>query len=87
MKIRIRADGRTLEGCPTELARQMQELAFVPPGLELSHYIDWAVAQARAMLGVELEVSGSSEQERAQSFVTAMLAAQLADELVEPPLH
>jgi len=87
MKIRIRADGRTLEGCPIELARQMQALAFAPAGLDLGHYIDWAVDQARAMLGVELEVSGSSEEERAQSFVSAMLAAQLADELAEPALH
>ena len=81
MKIRIRADGRTLEGCPIELARQMQALAFAPAGLDLGHYIDWAVDQARRMNEIDMQVEGDSDDEKAKSLVRAMLEAGLAEKL------
>ena len=81
MRLRMMADGRVLEGTPRQITQAMHALAFGQHGRTLSEYIVWAVAQARRMNEVSLEVLGDLEDEKAQSFVDAMLQAGLAQEM------
>ena len=78
LTIQMMADGLVLEGTPREIVREMFMVAFCPEGTTPAGYIDWAVEQARRMLGVELVVEGEGEDARAASFVEAMLGAKLA---------
>ena len=83
MKIRIHADSRILSGSPTDIVKQMHDLAFVPPGLSLTEYTDWAAKMAHDMLGVDLELDGDTDDTRAASLVQAMVRTGLAEELAE----
>ena len=83
MKIRIHADSRILSGSPTEIVKQMHDIAFVPPGLSLTEYTDWAAQMAHDMLGLHLELDGDTDATRSASLVQAMLQTGLAEELVE----
>jgi hypothetical protein len=69
MKIRIHADSRVLSGSPTDIVKQMQDLAFVPQRLSLSEYTDWAAKMAHDMLGVDLELDGDTDDTRARGGV------------------
>ncbi len=81
MRIRLNADGRVLEGTPVQIVQSMHAIAFGADGLTLGEYIDWACDHAGRMLGVELEVGGDTDEERAAAFVDAMVEAELAERL------
>ncbi|TNF24082.1 MAG: hypothetical protein EP329_25845 [Deltaproteobacteria bacterium] len=81
MRIRMTADGRVLEGTAKQIAESMHALAFGQERRTLSEYIDWAVDQAGRMNDVDLEVDGATDDEKAASFVRAMLASGLAEKL------
>jgi UDP-galactopyranose mutase len=83
MKIRIHADRRVLSGSPTDIVKQMRDLAFAAQGLSLTEYTDWAAKMAHDMLGVDLELDGDTDDTRAASLVQAMVQTGLADELAE----
>ncbi len=78
MRIRLMADGRVLEGTPVQIVQAMHSIAFGADGLSLIEYIDWACDHARRMLEIDIEVTGETEEERAASFVEAMVGAELA---------
>jgi hypothetical protein len=59
----------------------MHALAFGQENRTLSEYIDWAVDQARRMNEIDLEVTGATDDEKANALVRAMLAAGLAQKL------
>lgn len=80
MKIQM-PDGRYIDGTPVEIVSFMRSIAFVDPSLSLSGYILYCVEQARTFQGVDLEVSGESEEEMAASFIEAIVDAGLAQRL------
>lgn len=59
----------------------MHALAFGQENRTLSEYIDWAVDQARRMNEIDLEVTGTTDDDKASALVRAMLAAGLAQKL------
>jgi hypothetical protein len=78
MRIILNADGRVLEGTPVAIVRQMQELAFGQQHLSLSDYMDWAAERLEQTEGTRLLVMGLSDEEKARSFVDAMVEAGVA---------
>ncbi|MEQ8727456.1 MAG: hypothetical protein RLO52_08350 [Sandaracinaceae bacterium] len=78
MRIRLNADGRVLQGTPVQIVQAMHAIAFGADGLSLSEYIDWACEHAARMVDVHLEIPEGTEEERAASFVDAMVGAHLA---------
>ncbi len=85
MRIRMMADGRVLEGTAKQIAEAMHALAFGQENRTLSEYIDWAVDQARRMNEIDLEVTGTTDDDKASALVRAMLAAGLAQNLKTGP--
>ena len=81
MRIRMMADGRVLEGTAKQIAEAMHALAFGQENRMLSEYIDWAVDQARRMNGIDMQVEGDTDDEKAESLVRAMLGAGLSEKL------
>jgi hypothetical protein len=59
----------------------MHALAFGQENRTLSEYIDWAVDQARRMNEIDLDVTGATDDDKANALVRAMLAAGLAQKL------
>lgn len=72
MRIRMMADGRVLEGTAKQIAEAMHALAFGQGNRTLSEYIDWAVDQARRMNEIDLEVTGTTDDDKASALVRAM---------------
>ena len=81
MRIKINADGRVLEGTAKQIVEAMQYVAFGQQDRTLTEYIDWAAEQASRMNEVDLRITGSTDEERAESLVQAMLEARLAERL------
>ena len=81
MRIRMMADGRVLEGTAKQIAEAMHALAFGQENRTLSEYIDWAVDQALRMNEIDLEVTGTTDDDKASALVRAMLAAGLAQKV------
>ena len=81
MRIKITADGRVLQGTAKQIVEAMQYVAFGQQDRTLTEYIDWAAEQASRMNEVDLRITGSTDEERAESLVRAMLEAGLAERL------
>jgi hypothetical protein len=81
MRIKINADGRVLEGTAKQIVEAMQYVAFGQQDRTLTEYIDWAAEMASRMNEVDLRITGSTDEERAESLVRAMLEAGLAERL------
>ena len=81
MRIKINADGRVLEGTAKQIVEAMQYVAFGQQDRTLTEYIDWASEMASRMNEVDLQITGSTDEERAESLVRAMLEAGLAERL------
>jgi len=81
MRIKINADGRVLEGTAKQIVEAMQYVAFGQQDRTLTEYIDWASETASRMNEVDLRITGSTDEERAESLVRAMLEAGLAERL------
>lgn len=79
MRILMR-DGRAFEGSAPEIVRGMQAIAFGVDHLSLGEYVAWVVENTRRFEGLELEITGGSDDERAESLVREMLRAGLAIE-------
>ena len=76
MKLMMR-DDRTFEGTPLQIVRAMQDLAFGVQDLSVSKYIEWVVANARKFEGVELAVTGRTDDELAAALVEEMVRTGL----------
>ncbi|MBU1242941.1 hypothetical protein KJ612_07045 [Myxococcota bacterium] len=81
MRIKITSDGRVLQGTAKQIVEAMQYVAFGQQDRTLTEYIDWAAEQASRMNEVDLRITGSTDEERAESLVRAMLEARLAERL------
>ena len=81
MRIKINADGRVLEGTAKQIVEAMQYVAFGQQDRTLTEYIDWAAEMASRMNEVDLRITGSTDEERAESLVRGMLETGLAERL------
>jgi len=71
-------DGRTLIGTPLQIVKQMRSLAFTDPEQTLGQYIDWVAENALRFDDIALNVTGETDEQRADSLVQEMLRAGLA---------
>lgn len=74
----VMPDGRVIEGTPLQIVDFMRSLAFVPAGTSIADYVRTTVAQARTLMGVELEVEDGSDDEMAAALVRELVATGLA---------
>jgi len=81
MRIRIVGDGRVFEGTAKQIVEAMHSIAFGQENRALSEYIDWSVGMARRMYEVDLVAEGETDEEKAASFVKAMIEVGLAARL------
>jgi len=76
MKIRMR-DERVFQGTPRQIVRAMQDIAFGVNDFTFRQYIDWVVANAQKFEGVELTVTGETDDDLAASLVDEMIRTGL----------
>jgi hypothetical protein len=74
-------DGRVFQGTALQIVRAMQDVAFGVKDFTVSAYIDWVVRNVRDFEAVELEVTGTSDEERAQALVLSLVQNGLAQRL------
>ena len=80
MRIRMK-DGRVFQGTALQIVRAMQDVAFGVKDFTVHAYINWVVRNVRDFEAVEIEVSGATDEEKAESLVRAMLEHGLAGKL------
>jgi hypothetical protein len=73
MRIEVVGDGKIFQGTPKQILMQMKSLAFGGEHQTLREYIDGNIANIRRGLGIELEPSGDTDEELAESFLEQML--------------
>jgi gamma-glutamylaminecyclotransferase len=73
----VQAGDHELIGTQLEVVRALQALLLDGEGFSMREYIDWVVTNAREHLGIELEVRGETDEELADSYLKAMLRADL----------
>jgi aromatic ring-cleaving dioxygenase len=78
MRIRIVSDGRVFDGSPTQIIKQMQQIAFGKEQFTLAEYIDWLVEQTARFEGITLNVTGETEADKAQALVAELIRHGLA---------
>ena len=61
-----------------EIVREMQSHARAASTLTVPRYIDWVVSNVRRFEEVDLEVGGTTDEERASSLVSEMIRVGLA---------
>ena len=81
MRIRIVEDGRILQGTPLQMVQQMQSVAFGREELTIAEYVDWVARQMSTMMGVQLDVRGTTAEERARSLLDALLRTGFAEKI------
>jgi len=80
MKIRMR-DDRVFQGTPRQIVRAMQDIAFGVEDFTVRTYIEWVVETARKFEGVELAVTGETDDELAASLIAEMVRVGLTDRM------
>jgi hypothetical protein len=76
MKIIMR-DDRVFQGTPLQIVRAMKDIAFGVEDLSFKKYVDWVIANAVKLEGVELAAKGDTEEELAASLVDEMIRTGL----------
>jgi hypothetical protein len=57
----------------------MQDVAFGVDDFTVPQYIEWVAQKARDFEGAELEISGATDEEKAEALVREMLRGGLAE--------
>lgn len=73
----VMPDGRVIEGTPLQIVEFMRSLAFLAAGTTVVDYVRTTVAQARTLMGVELEVEDGTDEEMAAALVRELVARGL----------
>jgi hypothetical protein len=73
MRIEVVGEGHIFQGTAKQIVAQMHSLAFGAQHLSLREYIDWNVANIGRGVSVEILVTGETDEERAGSFLGAMI--------------
>ena len=76
MKIMMR-DDRVFQGTALQIVRAMQDIAFGVDDFTVRKYIEWVAANALKFEGVELAVTGETDDELAASLVDEMVRTGL----------
>ncbi|HMA91818.1 MAG TPA: hypothetical protein VKP30_03985 [Polyangiaceae bacterium] len=77
MRIVMR-DGRVFQGTALQVVKAMQDIAFGVDDFTVAKYVEWVVANAQRFEGVDLNVHGEQDEERANSLISEMLRTGLA---------
>ena len=77
MRIRMK-DGRVFQGTGLQIVRAMQDIAFGVDAFTVPEYIEWVANNVRNFEAVELDITGLTDQDKAESLVQGMLRAGLA---------
>lgn len=81
MRIRIKEDGRVLQGTATQIVQTMQSVAFGREEQPLEEYIGWVADQVTRMMGVSLDVRGDTAEDKARSLVAELIRTGFAEEI------
>lgn len=71
-------DGRSFSGTAVQIVQGMQSVAFDKKSASLSEYMDWVVDNAQRLNEVQLNVTGDTDDARAESLVAELVRAGLA---------
>ena len=71
-------DGRVFQGTALQIVRAMQDVAFGVDAFTVTEYVDWVVKNAGGIEGEELEITGATDEEKAESLVRELLRVGLA---------
>ena len=80
MRIRLREEERIFQGTAAQVVAQMQGTAIFAAHLSLDAYIDWCVANGKRG-GVEVNVTGTTLDERCASLVEELIRTGFAEKL------
>ena len=80
MRVRLRNEERIFQGTPTQIVQQMQRTAIFAAHLSLDEYVGWCV-QNGGQLGLDVEVTGESTDERCASLLDQMIVTGFAEKL------
>lgn len=81
MRVRIVEDGRVLQGTPLQMVQMMQQVAFGREEQPVGEYIDWVKSQVARFMGVTLEVSGETPEDKARSLIDELLRAGFVEKI------
>jgi hypothetical protein len=77
MRIRMK-DGRVFQGTALQIVRAMQDVAFGVDAFTVPEYIDWVAKNAGDFEGEALDVTGGTDEQKADSLVRELLRVGLA---------
>jgi hypothetical protein len=70
-------DGRAFTGTALQIVQAMKSIAFNGTG-SLADYIDWVIDNTQRFNDVELNVTGETDEARAESLLAEMVRVGLA---------
>jgi gamma-glutamylcyclotransferase (GGCT)/AIG2-like uncharacterized protein YtfP len=73
----VQAGDHEITGTRLEIVRALQDLLLDAEGFSMRQYIDWAVTHLREELGIALDVHGETDEQLADTYLKAMLRADL----------
>ena len=73
----VQAGDHEITGTRLEIVRALQDLLLDGEGLSMHQYIEWVVTHLREELGIALDVHGETDEQVADSYLKAMLRADL----------
>jgi hypothetical protein len=70
-------DGRVFDGTALQIVQKMKSMAFNGTGT-LGEYIDWVIDNTQRFNDIALNVTGETDEDRANSLIAEMLRVGLA---------
>lgn len=77
MQIRVK-DGREFGGTAMQIVQQMRSIAFGREDQPLGEYVDWVRQQTNEFEGIDLNIRGDRDEDKALSLVEELLRTGLA---------
>lgn len=81
MRIEIVADGRVFQGTPKQIVMQMKSISPGPTHLSMREFVERHVTSIACAFGVDLTVTGETDDDLASSFLEQLLAGGYARRL------
>jgi hypothetical protein len=81
MRIRIKNDGRELEGTPLQIVQAMRALAFGREDQSVESYIAWVAEQLSRLMAVTIDVNGDTVDAQAMSLVNELIRTGFAERI------
>jgi hypothetical protein len=80
MRVKLRNEARIFEGTATQIVLQMQGTAIFEERLTLDAYLS-SCAESAGRMGLDVNVTGDTTDERCASLLDQMLATGFAEKL------